>query len=52
MEADAQEILSNFIDQDFSYTDAVSFVMMKRQKIKRALSFDKNFVIAGFVNVQ
>ena len=51
IEADAQEILSKFIDQDFSYTDAVSFVMMKRQKIKRAFSFDKHFVIAGFVNV-
>jgi predicted nucleic acid-binding protein len=51
IEADAQEILSKFVDQDFSYTDAVSFVMMKRQKIKKAFSFDKHFVIAGFVNV-
>jgi predicted nucleic acid-binding protein len=51
IEADAQEMLSKFIDQDFSYTDAVSFIMMKRQKIKRAFSFDKHFVTAGFINV-
>jgi predicted nucleic acid-binding protein len=51
IEADAQEILSKFVDQDFSYTDAVSFVIMKRHKIKRAFSFDRHFVIAGFVNV-
>jgi predicted nucleic acid-binding protein len=52
IEAEAQEILSKFMDQDFSYTDAVSFVIMNRQKIKRAFSFDKHFVIAGFSNVQ
>jgi predicted nucleic acid-binding protein len=51
IEAEVQEILSRVIDQDFSYTDAVSFVMMKRQKIKRAFCFDKHFVIAGFGNV-
>ncbi len=51
VEADAEKILKQYHDQDFSYTDAVSFVIMKRQKIKKAFSFDKHFLTAGFVNV-
>jgi uncharacterized protein len=51
IEAEAEEILSKYSDQDFSYTDAVSFAIMKRQKIRKAFSFDKHFVTAGFVNV-
>jgi predicted nucleic acid-binding protein len=35
-------------DQDFSYTDAVSFVVMKQYGITEAFSFDKHFVTAGF----
>ncbi|OIP61021.1 MAG: DNA-binding protein [Nitrospirae bacterium CG_4_9_14_3_um_filter_53_35] len=51
VEADAEKILKQYHDQDFSYTDAVSFVIMKRQKIEKAFSFDKHFLTAGFVNV-
>lgn len=51
IEAEAEPILVEYSDQDFSYTDAVSFVIMKRQKIRKAFSFDKHFVIAGFVNI-
>jgi len=51
IEAEAEPILVKYSDQDFSYTDAVSFVIMKRQKIRKAFSFDKHFVIAGFVNI-
>jgi uncharacterized protein len=51
IEAEAEPILAKCSDQDFSYTDAVSFVIMKRQKIRKAFSFDKHFVIAGFVNI-
>lgn len=35
-------------DQDFSYTDAVSFAVMKRHGIARAFSFDKHFSTVGF----
>ena len=49
-EVEGESILAKYSDQDFSYTDAVSFVIMKRQKIKKAFSFDKHFVIAGFEN--
>ena len=51
IEAEAEPILVKYSDQDFSYTDAVSFVIMKRQKIRKAFSFDKHIVIAGFVNI-
>jgi hypothetical protein len=37
IETEAEQLLLKYSDQDFSYTDAVSFVIMKRRKIKRAL---------------
>ncbi|HUL38228.1 MAG TPA: PIN domain-containing protein [Thermodesulfobacteriota bacterium] len=51
IETEAEGILAKYIDQDFSYADAVSFVIMKRQKIRKAFCFDKHFVTAGFINV-
>ena len=51
IETEAEEILVKYMAQDFSYADAVSFVIMKRQKIRKAFSFDKHFVTAGFINV-
>ncbi len=51
IEKDAEEILMKYVDQDFSYTDAVSFVIMKRHKIRKAFCFDKHFLIAGFVKI-
>ena len=51
IETEAEGILVKYVDQDFSYTDAVSFVIMKRQKIRKAFCFDKHFVTAGFINV-
>ncbi len=43
LEADAQ-----ILRQAISFTDSVSFVLMRREGIKRALSFDKHFRHAGF----
>jgi len=51
IETEAEGILMKYIDQDFSYADAVSFVIMKRQKIRKAFCFDKHFVTAGFINI-
>jgi hypothetical protein len=51
IETEAEGILVKYTDQDFSYADAVSFVIMKRQKIRKAFCFDKHFVTAGFMNV-
>jgi uncharacterized protein len=50
-DAEAERLLSKYPDQDFSYADAVSFAIMKGQRIKKAFSFDKHFVIAGFTNL-
>lgn len=51
IEAEALNILKKYADQDFSYTDAVSFAIMKRQKIDQFFGFDKHFVTAGFVKI-
>jgi predicted nucleic acid-binding protein len=51
IETEAEEILKKYNDQKFSFTDAVSFAIMKREKLKKAFSFDKHFLTAGFVNV-
>lgn len=39
----AQAILSRYADKDFSYTDAVSFVLMERLGIPTAFTFDARF---------
>jgi uncharacterized protein len=51
LERDAAEILGQYDDQDFSYADAVSFVIMKRQKMRKAFCFDKHFMTAGFESI-
>jgi predicted nucleic acid-binding protein len=40
--------LRPYRDQNFSLCDAVSFEIMKREGITRALSIDQHFVSAGF----
>lgn len=40
--------LERFADQDFSLTDAVSFELMRRERLSHAFAFDHHFVIAGF----
>ncbi|MCJ7481350.1 MAG: type II toxin-antitoxin system VapC family toxin [Thermodesulfovibrionales bacterium] len=51
IEKEAEEILKRYIDQDFSYTDAVSFSIMNKFKIKKAFTYDKHFQTMGFVMV-
>lgn len=50
-EAEAEKILRKYHDQDFSYTDAVSFAIMKMQGIKKSFSFDKHFKTMGFAGL-
>lgn len=40
--------VERFSDQQFSLTDAVSFEVMRREKIEAAFAFDRHFVTAGF----
>ncbi len=51
LEETARDILEKYKDQDFSYTDAVSFALMKQYGIAEAFSFDHHFVTAAFTLV-
>ena len=49
LELEAQTAwLVRFADQDFSLTDAVSFAVMTRRRIRDALTLDYHFAVAGF----
>ena len=47
-ELDALSLLEKYADQAVSYTDCISFVLMRRTKIRRAFTFDAHFERAGF----
>jgi predicted nucleic acid-binding protein len=47
-EQSAEQILRQYQDQEFSYTDAVSFAVMKKMKLTLAFAFDRHFKTAGF----
>jgi predicted nucleic acid-binding protein len=51
LEREAEEILRQYTDQDFSFADAVSFALMRRRDIAEAFAFDHHFSTAGFVLV-
>jgi len=40
--------LRRFTDQRFSLADAVSFEVMRRERLKHAFAFDRHFEAAGF----
>jgi predicted nucleic acid-binding protein len=44
----ALEFFEKFADQQVSFTDCVSFVFMRKNKIRRAFAFDHHFALAGF----
>jgi uncharacterized protein len=41
-------MLHKYADQRVSFTDCISFVMMKRERVKIAFTFDRHFSLAGF----
>ncbi len=47
-ELDAISYFSKFADQAVSFTDCVSFALMKRHGIQRVFAFDRHFELAGF----
>jgi predicted nucleic acid-binding protein len=44
----AAAYLAKHVDQGWSFTDCVSFLAMKRRKLRTALTKDRHFVNAGF----
>jgi len=51
LEETAEDILRKYHDHNFSFTDAVSFAVMKQSGIDEAFAFDQHFVAAGFTIV-
>lgn len=47
-EKEAIELFRKFADQRVSFTDCVSFVLMRRNRLTRTFSFDTHFERAGF----
>jgi hypothetical protein len=45
---EAVPAMQKYADQRVSFTDCVSFVLMRRKGIERAFGFDRHFVAAGF----
>jgi predicted nucleic acid-binding protein len=48
VDAATSEWLERFSDQQFSLTDAVTFALMRRERIRTAFAFDRDFRTAGF----
>lgn len=48
----ALALLAQYADQDFSFTDATSFVVMRRLRITDAFSFDHDYISAGFTDIR
>jgi predicted nucleic acid-binding protein len=47
-ELEGLTLFKKYGDQQVSFTDCISFVLMRNNKIKSAFTFDQHFAIAGF----
>jgi predicted nucleic acid-binding protein len=47
-ELQAVDLMEKYADKKVSFTDCISFVLMRRHGIDRAFSFDRHFRDAGF----
>ena len=47
-EIKAIDFFQKFADQNVSFTDCITFVLLRKEKIKRVFSFDSHFQWAGF----
>ena len=44
----AVELFRKFADQGVSFTDCISFALMRRNRVRSAFTFDRHFSAAGF----
>ena len=51
VEIKALKFFTKYADKEISFTDCVSFVLMKKERIKKVFSFDAHFSQAGFTVV-
>jgi len=49
MEQEAWQLLSKFADQDLSYVDATSLVLIRHLGLGEAFAFDKHLLLAGCI---
>lgn len=47
-ERQAMRLFEQYADQKVSFTDCVSFALMRRYRLQIAFSFDRHFSLAGF----
>src|SRR5205814_7913801 len=47
-ELDALRWMRKYADQRVTFTDCVSFAIMRRHQIRAAVTFDRHFKLAGF----
>ena len=52
IDARAWQWLRRHDERAYSYVDATSFEIMRRERIAEALAFDGDFAAAGFVEVR
>lgn len=52
MEESAWAWLRRHDERDYSFVDATSFEVMRRERIKEALAFDADFTAAGFIEAR
>jgi predicted nucleic acid-binding protein len=47
-ELEALKLFEKYADQSVSYTDCISFILMRSNKLERVFTFDSHFGMAGF----
>jgi predicted nucleic acid-binding protein len=47
-ELEALRLFRKYADQEVSFTDSISFALMRRYKIQTAFTFDRHFRLAGW----
>ena len=47
-ELQSLELFEKFADQKVSFTDCISFVLMRKGQLTQAFSYDRHFSLAGF----
>jgi uncharacterized protein len=47
-ELEALAAFEKYADQEVSFTDCVSFVLMRKHGLRKAFSYDRHFALAGF----